>query len=94
MSDKKKKSKIGEFVNQKIVPSIMKFAKTGWKVFFNQAYTTTFGFTSIWAVVGIAYTYVKNEGLEDALPAGLTALSAFFFNCSKSSGNCNEVWSH
>lgn len=119
MSDKKKKSKIGEFVNQKIVPPIMKFvntkavkamtdgmvaalpfiiigsiflifanfpipavsnfiAKTGWKVFFNQAYTTTFGFTSIWAVVGIAYTYVKNEGLEDALPAGLTALSAFF----------------
>lgn len=119
MSDKRKKSKVGEFVNQKIVPPIMKFvntkavkamtdgmvaalpfiiigsiflifanfpipavsnfiAKTGWKVFFNQAYTTTFGFTSIWAVVGIAYTYVKNEGLEDALPAGLTALSAFF----------------
>lgn len=61
------------------IPAVSNFiAKTGWKVFFNQAYTTTFGFTSIWAVVGIAYTYVKNEGLEDALPAGLTALSAFF----------------
>ena len=114
-----KTSKISDFVNQKIVPPIMKFvntkgvkamtdgmvsalpfiiigsvflifanfpvpavshffAKTGWSVFFNQAYNTTFGFTSIWAVVGIAYTYVKNEGLEDALPAGLTALSSFF----------------
>ena len=28
MSDKKKKSKIGEFVNQKIVPPIMKFVNT------------------------------------------------------------------
>ena len=28
MNDKKKKSKIGKFVNQKIVPPIMKFVNT------------------------------------------------------------------
>ncbi|MDN2453430.1 PTS transporter subunit EIIC [Lactobacillus sp. UCMA15818] len=49
---------------------------SGWSAFFTQAYTTSFGFISIWAAVGIAYVYVRNEGYE-ALPAGLTSLSSF-----------------
>lgn len=51
-------------------------ANSGWGAFFSQAYTATFGVLSIWAVVGMAYVYVRNEGFE-ALPAGLTSLSAF-----------------
>lgn len=59
------------------VPAIATALKnSGWSAFFTQAYTTTFGILSIWAAVGIAYVYVRNEGLE-ALPAGLTSLSAF-----------------
>ncbi|KRN27801.1 PTS sugar transporter subunit IIC [Liquorilactobacillus mali] len=111
------KKKFGDFVNNKVLPPIMKFVNTkpvtalkdgmvyalpfiiigsiflilsnipipsvasalkasGWSEFFNQAYTTSFGFISIWASVGIAYVYVRNEGYE-ALPAGLTSLSSF-----------------
>ncbi|GAB6092502.1 PTS sugar transporter subunit IIC [Furfurilactobacillus curtus] len=117
MQEESSKKGIGSFINQKILPPVMKFVNTrpikalqngmvyalpfiiigsiflilsnvpiksvadalkasGWTAFFTQAYTTTFGVLSIWAVVGIAYVYVKNEGYE-ALPAGLTALSAF-----------------
>ncbi|MES5891198.1 PTS sugar transporter subunit IIC [Lacticaseibacillus paracasei] len=50
--------------------------ESGWGAFFSQAYTATFGVLSLWAVVGMAYVYVRNEGFE-ALPAGLTSLSAF-----------------
>lgn len=49
---------------------------SGWAAFFSQAYTATFGVLSLWAVVGMAYVYVRNEGYEP-LPAGLTSLSAF-----------------
>ncbi|MFC6200350.1 PTS sugar transporter subunit IIC [Lactiplantibacillus nangangensis] len=113
-----KKSGFGEFVNNKLMPPIMKFVNTkaikalqdgmiyslpfiiigsvflilsnipipsvaawltatGWSAFFTQAYTATFGVLSIWAVVGMAYVYVRNEGYE-ALPAGLTSLATFF----------------
>ncbi|MDV3544729.1 PTS sugar transporter subunit IIC [Leuconostoc falkenbergense] len=59
------------------VPAIATALKnSGWSAFFTQAYTTTFGILSIWAAVGIAYVYVRNEGYE-ALPAALTSLSAF-----------------
>jgi PTS system cellobiose-specific IIC component len=51
-------------------------AKSGWSAFFTQAYTTSFGIMAVWAVVGIAYVYVRNEGYE-ALPAGLTGLAVF-----------------
>lgn len=55
------------------------FADNGWTEVFTQAYTASFGVLSIWAVVGIAYTYVQGENLRSvALPAGLTALSAFW----------------
>lgn len=59
------------------IPSVAAALKeSGWADFFTQAYTTTFGILSIWATVGIAYVYVRNEGYE-ALPAALTSLSAF-----------------
>lgn len=49
---------------------------SGWGVFFNQAYTTTFNVMCLWGSVGIAYIYVKNEGYEPLAP-GLTSLAAF-----------------
>lgn len=59
------------------IPAVASALKaSGWSAFFSQAYTTSFGFISIWAAVGIAYVYVRNEGYE-ALPAGLTSLSSF-----------------
>ncbi|KRL42454.1 PTS sugar transporter subunit IIC [Liquorilactobacillus nagelii] len=111
------KNKFGDFVNQKVLPPIMKFVNTkpitalkdgmvyalpfiiigsiflilsnipitsvanalkasGWSAVFSQAYTASFGLISVWASIGIAYVYVRNEGYEP-LPAGLTSLSAF-----------------
>ncbi|KRO16942.1 PTS sugar transporter subunit IIC [Lacticaseibacillus saniviri] len=59
------------------IPAVAAAIKaSGWAAFFNQAYTMSFGILSVWAVVGIAYVYVRNEGYE-ALPAGLTALASF-----------------
>jgi PTS system cellobiose-specific IIC component len=49
---------------------------SGWSAVFSQAYTASFGLISVWASIGIAYVYVRNEGYEP-LPAGLTSLSAF-----------------
>ncbi len=49
---------------------------SGWDAFFNQAYTTTFSIMAMWASVGIAYIYVKNEGYEPLAP-GLTSLASF-----------------
>ncbi|VDG22827.1 PTS sugar transporter subunit IIC [Lactiplantibacillus mudanjiangensis] len=111
-------SAFSKFINDKILPPVMKFVNTkpvkalqdgmvyalpfiiigsvflilanfpipavaaaikasGWAAFFNQAYTATFAIMSVWAAVGIAYVYVRNEGYE-ALPAGLTSLATFF----------------
>lgn len=111
------KGTFSQWVNQKVLPPIMKFVNTkavvalkdgmvyalpfiiigsvflilsnvpipavaaaikasGWADVFTQAYTTTFGLIAIWAAVGIAYVYVRNENYE-ALPAGLTSLSVF-----------------
>ncbi|GAA3628886.1 PTS sugar transporter subunit IIC [Lactobacillus hamsteri] len=49
---------------------------SGWGAFFNQAYTTTFNVMSLWASIGIAYIYVKNEKLEPLAP-GLTSCGVF-----------------
>lgn len=117
MDSQAQQSKFGAWINQHVLPPVMKFVNTkavkalqdgmiyslpfiiigsvflilsnipipsvaaalqasGWSAFFSQAYTATFGILSIWAVVGMAYVYVRNEGYE-ALPAGLTSLSAF-----------------
>lgn len=59
------------------IPAVAAVVKaSGWAAFFNQAYTVTFGVLSLWAAVGIAYVYVRNEGYEP-LPAGLTSMAVF-----------------
>lgn len=109
---------MGNFMNNKVLPPIMKFVntkaitalkngmlftlpfimigsvflilaslpvaswaawmtKTGLSAICLQIYNASFGVMSIFAVVGIAYTWVKDDGF-DPLPAGLTALVSFF----------------
>jgi len=51
-------------------------ADSGWAAFFSQAYTVSFGVLAVWAAIGIAYCYVRDEGYE-ALPAGLTSFAVF-----------------
>ncbi|MFC6200534.1 PTS sugar transporter subunit IIC [Lactiplantibacillus nangangensis] len=108
---------MGDFMNNKILPPIMKFVntkaitalkngmlftlpfimigsvflilaslpvaswaawmtKTGLSAICMQIYNASFGVMSIFAVSGIAYTWVKDDGF-DAMPAGLTALVSF-----------------
>ena len=50
--------------------------RTGLTHFWNQAYGASFGIVAIFAVVGIAYTWAKNEHV-DPLPAGMTAFVGF-----------------
>lgn len=50
--------------------------KTGLTHFWNQAYGASFGIVAVFAVVGIAYTWAKNEHV-DPLPAGMTAFVGF-----------------
>lgn len=105
------------FINQKILPPIMKFVNTraikalkdgmvlslpfimvgsvflllasfpipavanwmnqmGLTPYWNQAYNASFGIVAVFAVVGIAYTWAKNEYVE-GLPAGMTAFVGF-----------------
>lgn len=44
--------------------------------YWNQAYNASFGIVAVFAVVGIAYTWAKNEKVE-GLPAGMTAFVGF-----------------
>lgn len=56
------------------VPAISGWiSSTGIDVYLNQAYGATFEIMSIFAVMGIAYSYVKAEGFE-GLPAGMIGL--------------------
>lgn len=105
------------FINQKILPPIMKFvntkaiialkdgmvlslpfimvgsvflllasfpipavanwmSKSGLDVYWNQAYNASFGIVAVFAVVGIAYTWAKNEKIE-GLSSGMTAFVGF-----------------
>lgn len=50
---------------------------TGLTPYWTQAYNASFGVLAIFAVVGIAYNWVKDDGFEP-LPAGMTALVSFF----------------
>lgn len=116
MADKKQ-SGFGGWVNQHIMPPIMKFVNTkaitalqngmvyslpfiiigsiflilgnipipavanainnsGWGAVFAQANNTTFQMMGLWAAIGIAYVYVKNENYEPLAP-GLTSTAAF-----------------
>ncbi len=108
---------MNDFMNEKILPPILKFVNTkaitalrngmlytmpftivgsiflllsnfpvqtvadwvkdsGLGVYFDQAYGASFAIMSIFAVMGIAYSYVKNEGFE-GLPAGMIGLVVY-----------------
>lgn len=49
---------------------------SGWGAFFAQANNTTFQFMGLWAAIGIAYVYAKDEKVEPLAP-GLTSAAAF-----------------
>lgn len=49
---------------------------SGWGAVFAQANNTTFQMMGLWAAIGIAYVYVKNENFEPLAP-GLTSAAAF-----------------
>ncbi|GEK06668.1 PTS sugar transporter subunit IIC [Schleiferilactobacillus harbinensis] len=51
--------------------------KTGWSAWFNQAYNASFGIMALFAVLGIGYSWTKNEGFEP-LSGGITAVVGFF----------------
>ncbi|AEV96017.1 PTS sugar transporter subunit IIC [Pediococcus claussenii] len=51
--------------------------KVGLTPYWTQAYNASMGVMAIFAVIGIAYSWVKNDGF-DPLPAGLTSLVSFF----------------
>lgn len=59
------------------VPSVANWMnQTGLTHFWNQAYNASFGIVAVFAVVGIAYTWAKNDNV-DPLPAGMTAFVGF-----------------
>lgn len=51
--------------------------------YFNQAYGASFAIMAVFAVIGIAYSYVKNEGYE-GMAAGMIALVIFILTMSSS----------
>lgn len=60
---------------------------SGLAVYFNQAYGASFAIMSLFAVIGIAYSYVKSEGFE-GLPAGMIAMVVFILFMSSGSQRC------
>lgn len=56
---------------------------SGLKVFFGQAYNASFKLTAMIAALGIAYTWVKDEGYE-GMPAALTSLISFILLMNQS----------
>lgn len=80
-------------------PVVDWFASVGLIPIFDQAYGATFNLMGMVAVVGIAYTYVKNEGFE-ALSAGFIALASFILlqpsfvisGTEKVNGIINKTW--
>ncbi|ROX83582.1 PTS sugar transporter subunit IIC [Enterococcus durans] len=59
---------------------------SGLAVYFNEAFGASFGIMSIFAVMGIANSYVKEEGFE-GLPAGMIALVIFLLTQHSSATN-------
>ncbi len=52
---------------------------SGLAVYFNQAYGASFAIMSLFAVIGIAYSYVKKARDLKASPAGMIAMVVFHF---------------
>ncbi|WP_240318794.1 PTS transporter subunit EIIC, partial [Enterococcus faecium] len=46
-------------------------------IVFSQIFQSSFNLMAFFAVIGISYTYIKNEGIQASLAGSLTALSAF-----------------
>lgn len=60
------------------LPAVATFMdNTGLTPYWTQAYNASFGILAVFAVVGIAYNWVKDDGFEP-LPAGMSALVSFF----------------
>ncbi|MFR6671238.1 MAG: PTS sugar transporter subunit IIC [Enterococcus avium] len=110
--------KLRKFINEKVIPSVLKFTNTkairalkdgmmytmpflivgsiflllanipipivanwvngnGLGIVFSQIFQSSFNLMAFFAVIGISYTYIKNEGIQASLAGSLTALSAF-----------------
>ncbi|WP_265459313.1 PTS sugar transporter subunit IIC [Enterococcus sp. HY326] len=66
------------------VPAVSEFiTNQGWADYFNQAYGASFAIMALFAVMGIAYSYVKTEGFE-GLPAGMIGLVIFLLTMRSS----------
>lgn len=63
-------------------------ASSGLDVYFNEAFGASFGIMSIFAVMGMANSYVKEEGFE-GLPAGMIALVIFLLTQHSSATNAD-----
>lgn len=115
---KKEVYKLRKFINEKVIPSVLKFTNTkairalkdgmmytmpflivgsiflllanipipivanwvngnGLGIVFSQIFQSSFNLMAFFAVIGISYTYIKNEGIQASLAGSLTALSAF-----------------
>lgn len=71
------------------VPAVANWMNaTGLTRFWNQAYNASFGIVSVFAVIGIAFQWAKNEKV-DPLPAGLTAFVGFLIIMNPTSAVVN-----
>lgn len=60
------------------IPAVAQWlTNSGWSEIFNQIYQSSFSLMAIFAVVGICYTYIKNEKITGAFSGSLAALGAF-----------------
>lgn len=60
------------------IPAVAEWVNnSGLGTVFSQIFQSSFNLMAFFAVVGISYTYIKNEGITAALAGSLTALSAF-----------------
>lgn len=60
------------------IPSVAKaIEQAGFSAYFNQAFGATFAVMAFFAAIGITTSYVKEQGIDDTLPAGMISLTSF-----------------
>ena len=60
------------------IPSVAKAVENaGLSTYFNQAFGATFAVMAFFATIGITMSYVKEQGIEDTLPAGMISFASF-----------------
>jgi PTS system cellobiose-specific IIC component len=60
------------------IPSVAKaIENAGLAGYFNQAFGATFAVMAFFAAIGITTSYVKEQGIDDTLPAGMIAFASF-----------------